>query len=133
MKIISILFVAMLCFVSSVHAGQETPKEGIKSIIALFQAKDFDTLIRERYSEIYKAQAVGKVDELINRVTKRFSNQKRLARSIQVFKRALDVEPEIMINPAPRETETDKMASFNVQDGPVVIYLQKSGKWGIHM
>ena len=91
------------------------------------------TLIRERYSEIYKAEAQGKVNELIESFSRRFSNEEKLQRVILIYEKCLEIGPEIVGNPSPRETETDKMAEFSLKENTVRLYLQKTGKWGFHM
>ncbi|MCP4978796.1 MAG: hypothetical protein GY931_21835, partial [Maribacter sp.] len=64
---------------------------------------------------------------------KRFANEKKLNQIIAVFETLVDVKPDIVDNPMPRITETDKMAKFKMKNGEFKLYLQKNGKWGFHM
>ena len=141
MKVVSIVAVAfvsiaiLVIVVSAPKASvqEETAAKGLKSILALYKAREFDQLIRERYSEIYKAQETGKVDVLIEKFSQRFSAEKQLNEVVVILESFVGVEPEVVTNPNPRVTETDKMAKFPMEQGEFTLYLQKTGKWGFHM
>jgi hypothetical protein len=114
-------------------AGEETSEDGLKVILTLYKEKNFEKLIKERYTEIYKAEEVGKVDELVQKFSTRFSNEKKLNQVIVIFESLVDIKPEIVVNSMPRITETDKMAKFPIKNGEFKLYLQTNGKWGFHM
>ena len=133
MRILLALLIALLLISPTAAVAGETPQEAVQHIIDLYKTRNFDKLIHERYSEIYKAEAHGKVDQLVERVSSRFSNEKKLSSVIELYEIILKVEPEIVTNPAPRETETEKMAEFNLNKDTFRLYLQKTGKWGFHM
>jgi hypothetical protein len=133
MRILSLILLILLIGAPQSFAGEETPEDGLKVILTLYKEKNFEKLIKERYTEIYKAEEVGKVNELVQKFSKRFSNEKKLNQVITVFESLVDVTPEIVVNPMPRITETDKMAKFQMENGEFKLYLQKSGKWGFHM
>lgn len=133
MKILSLILISLLIVVPQSFAGEETPEDSLKVILTLYKEKNFEKLIKERYTEIYKAEEVGKVNELIQIFSKRFSNEKKLNQVIAVFESLVDVKPEIVVNPKPRITETNKMAKFLIKNGEFKLYLQKNGKWGFHM
>ena len=134
MKIFIILLLAILSITPYALAGEETPQEGVQSIIKLYEEKNFDILIRERYAEIYKAEAEGKVDVLIKRYSQKLSNdEKKLQQIIQILKRFSKVTPVLTVNPNPAVTETDKMAEFRDKKDTYKLYLLKTGKWGFHL
>ncbi len=133
MKISSLTLLFLLIVVPLSFAGEETPEDGLKSILTLYKERNFEKLIKERYTEIYKAEEAGKVDVLIEKFTKRFSNEKMLNQVIAVFESLVDVKPEIVVNPMPRITESDKIAKFPTKNGEFKLYLQKNGEWGFHM
>ncbi len=133
MKILSLILFSLLIVGTQSFAGEETPEDGLKVIHILYKEKDYEKLIRERYTEIYKAEEAGKVNELIQIFSKRFSNEEKLSQVIAVFESLVDVKSEIVVNPKPRITETDKMAKFPTKNGEFKLYLQKNGKWGFHM
>ncbi len=133
MKILSLTLFFLLIVVPLSFAGEETPEDGLKSVLNLYKEKNFEKLIKERYTEIYKAEEAGKVDELIEKFTKRFSNEKLLNQVIAVFESLVDAKPEIVVNSMPRITESDKIAKFPIKNGEFKLYLQKNGKWGFHM
>lgn len=133
MKVLFLIVLSFLIMVPQSFAGEETPEDGLKEILTLYKEKNFEKLIKERYTEIYKAEEVGKVNELIQKFSKRFSNEKKLNQVVAVFETLVDVKSEIAVNPMPRITETDKMAKFPIKNGEFKLYLQKNGKWGFHM
>lgn len=133
MKGLTVFLIAILAMATSAFAGEETPQQGLTTIITLYKTKSFERLIKERYTEIYKAEAVGKVDVLIKRFTQRFASEDKLQKVIKTLEKIQKVKPEIVVNPAPRETETKKMATFSLKDNAFKLYLQKTGKWGFHM
>ena len=128
---ISILVIAVTAQQASVQ--DETAAEGLDAILALYKTREFDQLIRERYSEIYKAQEAGKVDVLIEKFSQRFSDEKQLNDVVATLESLTGVQPEVVTNPNPRVTETEKMAKFPMEQGEFTLYLQKTGKWGFHM
>ncbi|MCP4269277.1 MAG: hypothetical protein GY777_27530 [Candidatus Brocadiaceae bacterium] len=133
MKILFLIIISFLIVVPQSFAGEENPEDGLKNILILYKEKKFEKLIKERYTEIYKAEEAGKVNELIQKFSNRFANEKKLNQVIAVFETLVDVKPNIVDNPMPRITETDKMAKFQMENGEFKLYLQKSGKWGFHM
>ena len=133
MKFLFVLLVALLAPASVVLADEETSKQGVQAIIALYQARDFSALIRERYTEIYKAETVGKVDELVEKFSLRLADEGKLNRVIELYTQCLDVAPVVTTNPNPRETETPSMATYTLGEDTFNLYLQKTGKWGFHM
>jgi hypothetical protein len=133
MKILSLILLILLIGVPQSFAGEETPEDGLKVILTLYKEKNFEKLIKERYTEIYKAEEVGKVDELVQKFSTRFSNEKKLNQVIEIFESLVDIKPEIVVNSMPRITETDKMAKFPIKNGEFKLYLQTNGKWGFHM
>jgi len=133
MRILSLILLILLIGAPQSFAGEETPEDGLKVILTLYKEKNFEKLIKERYTEIYKAEEIGKVNELIQKFSKRFSNEKKLNQVIAVFESLVDVKPDIVVNHKPRITETDKMAKFPIKNGEFKLYLQKNGKWGFHM
>ncbi len=133
MKILFLILISFLIVVPQSFAGEETPEGGLKEILILYKENNFEKLIKERYTEIYKAEEAGKVNELIQKFSKRFANEKKLNQIITVFESLVGVKPDIVINPMPRITETDKMAKFKMKNGEFKLYLQKNGKWGFHM
>jgi hypothetical protein len=133
MRILSLILLILLIGAPQSFAGEETPEDGLKVILTLYKEKNFEKLIKERYTEIYKAEEVGKVDELVQKFSTRFSNEKKLNQVIVIFESLVDIKPEIVVNSMPRITETDKMAKFPIKNGEFKLYLQTNGKWGFHM
>ncbi len=133
MKILSLILLAMFIGAPQCFAEEETPEAGLKEILKLYKEKKFETLIKERYTEIYKAEEAGQIDKLVQQFSKRFSNEKKLNQIIAVFESLKNVKPDVSVNPMPRKTETDKMANFPLGKGKFTLYLQKNGKWGFHM
>lgn len=133
MKLISTILVVFALLVTPAFGGGESPQDAAKAIATLFKTKDFERIVKERYTEIYKAEKAGKVDDLVKKFSKRYSNESKLKSMVQFFESLQRIEPTIAKNPAPRVTETDKMAVFQTSKGEYKLYLQKSGKWGFHL
>ena len=55
------LILTVLTFSPLLFVGEETPNEGLTAIIKLYETKDFDTLVRERYAELHKAKSEAKL------------------------------------------------------------------------
>lgn len=121
---------------AEVEEEGESPKAALQAIIKLYESKDFEKLIKERYSEIHKADTAEKLKAFIEKFTKRFSSEKNLRIKISFLKEGLKVEPKIFKNIAPNENEDEEMAHFpiKIHDREVeyILYKMKSGKWGFH-
>ena len=132
MKQLFILLFVFLVFSVS-QARVETPGEALQIIITLYETRDFDTLIQERYAELYKAESQDEVKQLIDRFAKTFEDEDLLQEVIALYTQALSVPPEIQTNPAPQLTETATMAIYNIGETTLKLYLLKTGKWGFHL
>ena len=145
MKLLKIFFMLLLLVISGQSFAEdtsekqdveETPKEALQAIIKLYESKNFEKLIKERYSEIHKADTPEKLKKFIDMFSKRFSNEKNLRIKVSFLKEGLKAEPEIFKNIAPNESETEDVASFPVKiHGKEIeynLYKMKSGKWGFH-
>ncbi len=103
----------------------ETPVEAIQSIIKLYEARDFDSLIRTRYAEIYKAENEVQVQKLIDRFTTRFEDEAKLNEAISTYKSVLELTPELSKN--------NTVAIFRLDNGFIKLSKMKNGKWGFHL
>ncbi len=70
MNTIIMLILTVLTFSPLLFVGEETPNEGLTAIIKLYETKDFDTLVRERYAELHKAKYEAEVVVLIEKFYK---------------------------------------------------------------
>ena len=127
---------AVFLFFCSLSVSAETAIEGLKEIKALYEAKNFEKLIKERYSEIHKAKDDAEVEKIIGFMKKRFGNEKNLNMVLKIYEGAEKVEPVIMKNPSPNESEDENMAVFKIKfhgkELPFNLYQMKNGKWGFH-
>ena len=115
---------------------EETPHEAVKRIIALYKARDFETLIRERYTEIHKADNEEKVEKLIDVFRKRFSDDVNNKLAVEAYEKALGLEPEIKDSDIRQKGENGKMAVFSpggFDRGTMRLYQMENGKWGFHL
>lgn len=124
-KILFINLIALLCIVGCTPSEPETPAEAIQSIIKLYEARDFDSLIRTRYAEIWKAENEEQIKQLIDRFTTRFQDENKLSEAISTYKSVLQLTPEI--------SENDSMAIFNLDDKFIKLTRMTNGKWGFHL
>ena len=124
-KILLINVITLLSLIGCSSNAPETPAEAIQSIIDLYESRDFDSLIRTRYAEIYKAENEEQIQMLIDRFTTRFRDEKKLNEAISTYKSVLQLTPEI--------SENDSMAVFNLGDSFIKLTRMTNGKWGFHL
>jgi hypothetical protein len=132
-KIYTLVLMALLLPSLHAFAGEETPHEAVQAIIELYQARDYETLIRERYTERHKAEALGKMRELTDKFAQRLAGEDTLEKVISAYSECLKVDPVITDNPYRQVTETGKVAEFPLEHGSFKLYQQKTGLWGFHM
>lgn len=108
-----------------VAAAAETPADALRAIIALYQARDFDRLVRTRYAEIGKAENDQQVQALIDRFTSRYADDSMLERAVAAYRAALAVEPEI--------SDDGAVATFNLERGFIRLSKMADGRWGFHL
>ena len=106
-------------------ASPETPAEAIASIIALFEARDFDALFRTRYAEIGKAENEEQIQILIDRHTSRFEDDDALNEAIVTYMSALELTPIL--------TEDGTVATFRLDNGFIKLSKMSDGLWGFHL
>jgi len=124
-KILFINIIVLLSIVGCTPSEPETPVQAIQSIIKLYEAGDFDSLIRTRYAEIYKAENDEQIQMLIDQFKTRFRDENKLNEAISTYKSVLQLTPEI--------SENDSMAIFNLDDKFIKLTRMTNGKWGFHL
>lgn len=133
MKHFILIFLFAFGFNAQIFANEETPYQAIKEIMNLYKTKDFETLVKDRYAELHKAKSDTEVQKVIQMFSKKFSGDKILNRILAIYEITLAITPEIVENPNPQITETNKMAIFKMEKGEMKLYLLKTGKWGFHI
>lgn len=130
-----LIFTSFLFFVS-IKASAETAVESLKEIKRLYETKGFEKLVKEYYSEIHKVSNDEEVQKMIQMVSQRFGNEKNLKMVVMILDEALKVEPKIVKNPSPNDSEEEDMALFPIKfHGKEIdykLYQMKTGKWGFH-
>jgi hypothetical protein len=124
-RFLGTLFIAALCIAGCTSNKSETPVEAIQSIIQLYEARDFDSLIRTRYAEIYKAENEEQIQMLIDRFTTSFREENKLNEAITTYKSVLNLTPEI--------SENDTVAIFRLDNSFIKLSQMQNGKWGFHL
>jgi hypothetical protein len=107
------------------QAVSETPAQALGAIIALYESRDFATLIRTRYAEIDKAENEEQVQSLIDRFSSRFESDEALGQAIATFESAREGTPEL--------TQDGTVATFNVEGGFIKLSRMADGTWGFHL
>ena len=115
----------------------ETPKEAAKALKALYETKNFEKLVKERYTELHKAKTDKDVQKVIDMISGQFSKEKNLKMILSIYDQLINVEPTVEDNPKPQQGESGKVAVFKVKFGdkeiPFKLYQMKNGKWGFHL
>lgn len=124
-RLLFVTAIILLSIVGCTPSESETPVEAVQSIIKLYEARDFDSLIRTRYAEIYKAENEVQVQKLIDRFTTRFEDEAKLNEAISTYKSVLELTPELSKN--------NTVAIFRLDNGFIKLSKMKNGKWGFHL
>ncbi len=105
--------------------SSESPEQGLQAIIELYEARDFDALIRTRYAEIGKANGEPQVLNLIARFEAAFAGEQDLARAVATFETALQSAPELQ--------ENGSVAVFQLEGEFCKLSRMTDGRWGFHL
>ena len=103
----------------------ESIQDGLSAIIALYEARDFDALVRTRYAEIGKAAGEEQVGQLIAKLSERFSDEQTIQEVVGIYQLALESEPEL--------SEGGDTAVFVLERGTMRFSRLPDGKWGFHL
>ena len=124
-KFLSTIAITALCLTGCTSSESETPVQAIRSIIQLFEARDFNSLIRTRYAEISKAENEQQIQILIDRFTTRFQDENKLNQAISTYKSVLQLTPEL--------SENDMVAIFRLNNDFIKLSQMPNGKCGFHL
>ncbi|MEM6853981.1 MAG: hypothetical protein AAF593_06185 [Planctomycetota bacterium] len=123
---------------STAETQSETPRAAAAEILKLLEAEDYDTLIRERYSEWTRILAMPESpspEQIIEQMAPRLAKQRDAL--LGVYTQLADAEFNLQTNPSPQPGETDQMGTANVtyngQDLEAKLYLMENGRWGFHL
>lgn len=105
--------------------AEETPAEALQAIIRLYEAEDYDALIRTRYAEIGKTNNEQQVQSLIDRLATTFADPTELDRALTTYRSALSVEP--------RYSEDGTVAIFELGHASLRLSRMPGGKWGFNL
>jgi len=104
----------------------ETPAEAVRAIIQLYQAWDFDSLVRTRYAEIHKIENEKQMQALIDRFESRFADENRLDQAVRQYEALLTMSPEF--------SPDGKTVLFDLKErGFVKLSRLPDGRWGFHL
>lgn len=107
------------------EAAPETPAQAIRAIIQLYEARDFDSLIRTRYAEIWKADNEQQIQTLVDRFSTRFADNAMLTEAISTYESVIEITPVL--------SEDDTVAVFNMDHRFVKLSRMPDGNWGFHL
>ncbi len=107
--------------------ASETPGEALQAIIDLYESRDFDALIRDRYAEIGKAESEEQIRALIDRFAKRYADEEACKQAIALYRSLLSTSPKM--------AEEGDVATYVVDEGEAFVKLSRmpNGKWGFHL
>ena len=129
------VIIALLIAMFTLSANAETPNEASKAILELIKKKDYESIVRKRYSEIHKAKTEEEVKRVIDMLSKRWGKDNQIV--ISIFEQLSTAKFTTSKNNNPQKTETGRIAtaSFKLGDKtiPYKLYEMKNGLWGFHM
>ncbi len=105
-------------------SASETPPQALQAIIRLYEARDFDALIRTRYAELFKAEDESQIQELVNRFADLFQDADNLNEAISTYQSALGVTPAIT---------DDSVAVYDLNGRSFRMSRMQDGRWGFHL
>ena len=110
---------------STPEVPAETPADGLRAIIALYESGDFATLIRSRYAEIDKAETEAQVTALITRFETQFEEPSRREEAITTYTALLDQTPTL--------SDDGRTATYTAESGTVRLSRMANGRWGFRL
>jgi hypothetical protein len=130
----ALLFLSMLC--CAIISRAETPAEAAAEIHRLIQAKQYEMLFTQRYSEWHKIESSGESQEdAIKKLSAMF--EKQIVMMLQVYQQLSQAEFSLGKSPHPQKSETGDTATATINLGhkeiPFTLHLMKSGVWGFHL
>jgi len=124
-RIVLILVIAGLWVAGCASSEPETPGQAVQAIIELYEARDFDSLIRTRYAEISKARDEQQIQTLIDRFGTRYKEEAALNQAVATYRSVLRLTPEL--------SENGTVAVFKLNDGFIKLSRMDNGNWGFHL
>lgn len=126
MKYLVLALLSLLLFIGCRDDNTaESPEQAIKSIITLYKAKDFNSLIRTRYAELPKADNELQIQFLVDRFSKRFADEEKLKAAIKTYKSALKSKKEW--------SNGGNTVTFKLKKGFIMLSVMPDGRWGFHL
>jgi hypothetical protein len=124
-RVLSTIVIAASCLAGCQSSEPETPIQAIGAIIQLHEARDFDSLVRTRYAEIWKAESEQQIQSLVDRFKTRYQDDDTLEQAISIYRSALQIAPEL--------AEDGTVATFELNNGFIKLSQMPDGTWGFHL
>ncbi|MCM8531885.1 MAG: hypothetical protein NE330_12040 [Lentisphaeraceae bacterium] len=126
----------LILFLFTLSMAAETPKDGLSAILSFYKNKQIETLVKERYTELYKAKNEKDLKKIVTFLSELANDEKFMKEFSSFFEELLKTEPKLSKQDPEyiRETETGDIAKFKAKSGRTYrLYKMKSGKWGFHL
>ena len=123
--LIQVLLAVLLVVGCAESNDPETPGEAVQAIVSLYEQEDFDTLIRSRYAEIWKAEDEQQIEALVDRFKRRYADETKRKQAIDIYRAITSRSPEM--------SEDGSVAIYRLEDGFIQLSRMPKGKWGFTM
>lgn len=97
----------------------------MQAIVSLYEQEDFETLIRSRYAEIWKAENEQQIQTIIDRFERRYADESKRKQTIDIYRSINFKSPEM--------SEDGSVASYRLDDSFIQLSRMPNGKWGFTM
>lgn len=131
MIVSSAILSVMICFgcgkneSSTESKGKETPHQAIENIIELVESENAESLVKQRYAELEKAENPSQVDQLIERFEKILKDPERKSLMVEQYSQALEVAPVFEDN--------GHLALIEIGTGTIRMSKMSDERWGFRL
>ena len=105
--------------------AKETPHQAIGNIIELVESENAESLVKQRYAELEKAENPSQINQLIERFEKILKNPEKKSQMVEQYSQALEVAPVF--------EENGHLALIEIGTGTIRMSKMADGRWGFRL
>jgi hypothetical protein len=103
----------------------ETPREAVANILNLYEARDFEKLIRTRYADVWELQDEEQIANLVARFAARYADEDSFRAVVEIYREASHTPAEV--------SEEGDVATFRLKNRILRLYRMRDGRWGFRL
>lgn len=121
--------VATALFVGAIFAETgntgESPKQGLRSVMEIYQSRDWNRLLRERCADAPYVTSGDTLRQLRQELNDRYGDEQALDAFVQKLQLALLAKPNL--------TSDGRVAIFSVNGETLSLAKMDTGQWGVRL